>query len=360
MKRNLTYLVLILITSLALISTLNIYSQVNYVSENQDSVSIIPHASSTYNTTIEINELPGNPHNWTWAKDQGICTGTGTNSDPFVIKNHFFDTRSSSTTGLTILNSRKHFRIENCLFNISVSYAGIRLLNTTNGYITENMNTPLTGALVWLLNCSYNTVFNNNASYCSFYGIYIDQTSHHNIISNNLASFNVQIGILLRNDANLNTIQDNIIHLNPQGIALESHSDNNTIKGNHISNNTIVGVNLASLTTYNILYTNCFMNNSLHARDNGANNIWDFGSKGNYWDNYTGADLNMDGIGDIPYNITGSSGSMDNFPLMQCPSPSGSDGIPGYELSILISGMLIGMVSLICLTYKKKNKILKY
>jgi len=53
----------------------------------------------------------------------------------------------------------------------------------------------------------------------------------------------------------------------------------------------------------------------LNAADNGTNNQWDNGTIGNYWADYIGVDTNDDGIGDTPYNIQGSAGSQDNYPI---------------------------------------------
>ena len=41
---------------------------------------------------------------------------------------------------------------------------------------------------------------------------------------------------------------------------------------------------------------------------------WNKGTKGNFWDNYTGIDNNGDGIGDTPYII--DENNQDNYPLM--------------------------------------------
>ncbi|GAG31684.1 unnamed protein product, partial [marine sediment metagenome] len=49
--------------------------------------------------------------------------------------------------------------------------------------------------------------------------------------------------------------------------------------------------------------------------DDGTDNLWDNGTTGNYWDDYLGVDADNDGIGDTPYLITGSGGSVDNFPI---------------------------------------------
>jgi hypothetical protein len=46
-------------------------------------------------------------------------------------------------------------------------------------------------------------------------------------------------------------------------------------------------------------------------------NDWDNGTIGNYWDDYVGVDVNQDGIGDTPYLIDGTAGSVDNYPIFK-------------------------------------------
>lgn len=70
-------------------------------------------------------------------------------------------------------------------------------------------------------------------------------------------------------------------------------------------------------------------------------------------------DYDGDWIGDVPYNITSSAGSQDNFPLMKCPLPlKGKEGIP-IELIILISvisgGALIGLATVLLIRRKRKR-----
>lgn len=55
----------------------------------------------------------------------------------------------------------------------------------------------------------------------------------------------------------------------------------------------------------------------INAEDNGNLNVWDNGVIGNFWHDYVGTDGNGNGIGDTPYNVSGSSNSKDNFPLME-------------------------------------------
>ncbi|MCK4382791.1 MAG: hypothetical protein KAW66_05800, partial [Candidatus Lokiarchaeota archaeon] len=74
---------------------------------------------------------------------------------------------------------------------------------------------------------------------------------------------------------------------------------------------------------------------------------WDNGTIGNFWDDYSGIDLNLDNIGDTPYNISGSGDSQDNFPIygdffppaiiINSPLPNqvfGSDA-PGFDITII-------------------------
>ena len=65
----------------------------------------------------------------------------------------------------------------------------------------------------------------------------------------------------------------------------------------------------------NDIYYNNFINNLwAHAYDE-CFNVYDNATKGNYWDDYTGSDLNGDGIGDSHYLIPGGS-NRDTRPVM--------------------------------------------
>ena len=90
----------------------------------------------------------------------------------------------------------------------------------------------------------------------------------------------------------------------------------NAIIENNIVGNGKVGIDLNNLTSNNTIFFNTFIGNALNAQDNGILNQWDNGILGNYWDNYAGIDANNDGIGDTPYLIDGTTGSMDNYPKL--------------------------------------------
>jgi len=332
-KRFLVYSLIMTLSMLPLYFTIPYIKIKNHKSEEisrKDS----PQISTIYDTPIEINDLPGSLINWSWAKDQGYCTGSGTSSDPFIIKNHIFGTPTIPFVPLIIHNSLKHFVIKDCLF-IGSGWPGILLSNVTNGKITGNSMAVNTGALIYMGNSSYNIISNNNASNGLVFGIILDASGGHtrnNTISHNIVSGNLDVGICLHPGCENNVISENIIKDNGNyGIALYSNTSNNQV------------------------YLNC-LNNTSNALDDGINNYWDNGIKGNYWDDYPYDDEDADGIGDTPYNISGSAGNQDNYPLIECPERSVVSGmIPGYDIGILVSSLFILIIGAVYSTLKKKR-----
>ena len=138
-----------------------------------------------------------------------------------------------------------------------------------------------------------------------------------------------------------NIISDNIFNNNNRysngyGIYFMEGSQFNNISGNIISEHTSIGIYIgASSDQNNLFFDNYLKNNGLNAQDNGQFNYWDNGSLGNYWNDYDGIDANGDGIGDTPYNISGSASSKDNFPIwwdapvISINSPSQNDQLSG-------------------------------
>ena len=93
----------------------------------------------------------------------------------------------------------------------------------------------------------------------------------------------------------------------------------NIIFSNNILNNRNIGISLTQdnrVSSYaNKIYHNNFIHSSQHAYDE-CTNFWDDNvSMGNYWDNYTGLDINGDIIWDSSYYIPGGNNE-DRFPLM--------------------------------------------
>ncbi len=176
--------------------------------------------------------------NWTEAVDSGICSGSGTFSDPYIIQDFIIDGNGTGT-GISIGNSKNvFFRIENCtVFNCTY---GIRLGISCNGTLVNN-------------NCS----FNEN-------GIYLDSwidIPHptpeivaqcycmNNTVSNNTINFNEDFGIYCRGFAagppgelEDNVFKGNIINNNRWGIYFYAFCINNTVIDNYLINNEEVGM----------------------------------------------------------------------------------------------------------------------
>ncbi len=196
---------------------------------------------------------------------------------------------------------------------------GIYLDHSSNNTITDN-NASKNDWGIRLRFSLNNTIANNNASNNQYYGIY-PYSSSGNIITNNNASNN-KCGIYLVYARN-NIITNNTAH----GIYLYN-SDSNIITGNTASNNE-KGIYLCQASVSNKIYLNNFVNNNRNVYSSyDSINIWNStkpiiyqynGSSftdymGNYWSDYTGSDVDGDGIGDTPYSVDSDE---DGSPLME-------------------------------------------
>ena len=105
---------------------------------------------------------------------------------------------------------------------------------------------------------------------------------------------------------------NNVFSGNAQAIILY-FSSVNTFAGNSLSGDS-VGVFLPQSSSRNYFYHNNFEDEIQISSD--SLNTWSRGNEGNYWVyyNFTGRDLNGDGIGDEPYRI--DERNLDYFPLM--------------------------------------------
>jgi len=227
-------------------------------------------------------------HNWTWAEKQPWCSGSGTFEEPYLIENVTIDGLNSGNC-ITIKNSDKYFRIENCtVFNsgsgffdagISLEYAGNGTLinnncsfNNNHGmfiavsdnttilgntasnnsfegiYIHYSDNTTILGNTVndnqnigiYLYHSNSTTILGNTANNNSYYGIYV-KDFHSAIVSGNTANDNTYNGILIF-DSNNNTVSGNTASNNQDDGIYLYNSDSTTVSGNTANNNQDDGI----------------------------------------------------------------------------------------------------------------------
>ena len=301
---------------------------------------------------------------WQYASTREWCSGSGTFDEPYIIEKLVINGNQSSSC-IEIRNSQKFFIIRYCIVFNSTDFispffhGGIKLERTMNGTIYDNNcsnnlgggielwfsdnNTIIKNAIstsnrgINLLQSHNNTISMNSVSNNNYNGIVVSGSNNitlllntisnntwshgividncnRTIISNNKISDNDYRGINLQ-ESNNSTLLANIVSNNSfRGINLYN-SDSSVVNNNTISNNLREGIELYENCHNNLIFKNYFINNAGNARDNGTNNRWDNGTIGNYWDDYPGYDLDDDGIGDDPYNISGSAGSKDYLPI---------------------------------------------
>lgn len=279
-------------------------------------------------------------------------------------KGSIFFVRANSVTikGLKLVNSEVNYKfenaairveeVENCLItgnDLYNNFFGIYLQKTNK--ITVSGNTILSfakqetnsGNGIHLWNCNQTTILNNSIT-GQRDGIYLE-FSKNNLISGNSAHKNLRYGLhfmfsdsskyfknrfsdngagvavmyssriemtenfffdnkgpasygLLLKDINSSIIQKNTFSGNTKGIYLEA-CGKSKIESNIFVNNGWA-IELMANSMDNEFTANNFYSNNFDVATNSKQNFNKF--SGNYWDNYSGYDLNKDGYGDVPYH----------------------------------------------------------
>lgn len=239
-------------------------------------------------------------------------------SEPIVVErdNIMINGLGFTLQGIEILGSsgiNMSYRNNVTIINLKIRsfYNGIFLLFSSNSTINENTVSNNTGHGIYGYHSSNNRILGNiiTNNRC---GVLFDYHSDHNIIDGNHIADNewvVELSQSSNNTISGNTLMNNHFY----GINLALSLDN-AIHGNSITNN-YYGI-LLDRSSNNFIHHNNFKNNSqqVYISALGYTNIWDNNVEGNYWSNYTGVDLNNDGIGDTLHVLDAEN--QDRSPLM--------------------------------------------
>ena len=232
------------------------------------------------------------------------------NGKPLVYLENVSDT-TVEDAGQVILANCNRITVEN--LNLSHTAIGVELWQTNNTKISRNNITDNNGG-IYLYYSSNNSITENNIATCKRNGIYLEHSIYNRIAGNNVT--NNGYGVVLEFYSNNNTVSgNNITDNNHYGIELYSSCSENSVSRNNITDNNAYGIWI-DFSSSNIVYHNNFTNNTQQVESYTSTNVWDDGypSGGNYWIDYTGKDVNHDGIGDTPYII--DANNTDDYPLM--------------------------------------------
>jgi parallel beta-helix repeat protein len=127
-----------------------------------------------------------------------------------------------------------------------------------------------------------------------------------NILKNNTC------GLQLMQSSNCRIFNNLIFNNSYAEIYIHASSSNNAFFENTIKDNKIYSLWIDSSSS-NIFHHNNIFDNPLQRRVFSSPTTFDDGSEGNYWSDYHGQDLNLNGIGDTEY---ATPGGYDNYPLM--------------------------------------------
>jgi parallel beta-helix repeat protein len=192
---------------------------------------------------------------------------------------------------------------------------GVLYLINSNNVTVRDLSLTKNGHGVFCYNVTDSRIENVTASNNN-YGMYL-QNSFDNFVSNNYCPSN-WVGICLQESRN-NTVESNVAPDNEKGISLYD-ADYNIVARNTISNN-LYGIRLFASSFNEVFHNNLIENTKQADLISSYQNIWDNGFEGNYWSDYTGADEDKDGIGNLPYEVTPSPTTpelkqYDRWPLM--------------------------------------------
>lgn len=239
----------------------------------------------------------------------GLLSETGSISDeewPDVLAGIFIDGADTC-------------RVSNC--TIIGNDAGIFLREANNAVLNNNVLTINYWDGIDLIDSS-GCVLSENVVARNERGIYVEG-SVDNVLLNNIISTITYEALTLLECSN-STLESNIVTGSELGVYFERSVSN--IMSNSTVERNYEGIFLNN-STENLFYGNEFAN-EINAVDYGTNS-WNT-TVGNFWSDYAGEDADEDGIGDTPYVINESTGSIDYLPITGLPV---LDLFPGDNLT---------------------------
>jgi parallel beta-helix repeat protein len=254
---------------------------------------------------------------------------------------------NASTTIINASNTVLNVEADNVsVSDFTIQYTGCACFGYSSVEVTQSQNVNVTDNII--ISDDYGirvaaagaiVVANNNVTHAGAVAIVVLDSSEVSVFGNDVTGMN---GIEIDNSIGSN-FWNNTLLCNEIGFFVGVSGDD-TFFGNNVSSINLIGLDLSGAynTTFfdndvfsgqyglfisqsfnNSIFHNNFLGNGSQVlcQDN-STNFWDNGIEGNYWSNYTGVDVDRNGIGDTPYVVNASSPFVtgptvqDNYPLM--------------------------------------------
>jgi parallel beta-helix repeat protein len=179
-----------------------------------------------------------------------------------------------------------------------------------NNIITENEMHHSSYGVIVKLESTHNTIEENDFYNCYEAGIGL--SSGYNLVRNNSICRVGGHGVLVNSE--FNRIEENLIFNNTEcGLELSYGSAHTTVRNNVFINNSEYGIFLRYTTNNTIEYNDFYDNGETHqVCDNGT----DTSFHRNYWHQWIGQDIDLDGYIDTPLDIFGNSTCVDAEPMV--------------------------------------------
>jgi len=264
--------------------------------------------------------------------------------------------RNSLTNNTCFSNSRQGIDLEYSDGNSLVDNTcysnlcdGIQLLYSFSNILVGNTcsSNILVGIMLF---SSDNCSLSNSRCFSNSEGIGLDST-HGSNLTNNVCNDNtdgIGLSYVCHNTLINNTCSSN----NGFGIRL-SNSISNVLVSNNCSGNLQYGLTIDVASSGNVIWCNVFSHNNgavdtyssshIQAFDSGTGNWWNTSSGyGNFWSDWTTPDVDGNGIVDLPYNISGSAGAKDYYPLTTTPAePIPEFGIMPFVVTVMLAAFIL-------------------
>jgi len=258
------------------------------------------------------------------------------------------NTCSSNNHGIYLTGASYSTLVYNtCSYNSDGICSYWSYMNT----LSNNTCGSNTACGIWLYGYSSGNTLSRNTCSNNYDGMNIGESSG-NTLSKNTCNSNYEYGMYLNGWSN--TLVNNTCSLNGRyGAALE-YSDGNRLTNNTFMWNVQYGLHADVESNDNGIWNNTFYYNNgagdtydpahVQAYDDGTSNWWNSSDGyGNYWSDWTTPDVAPpDGIVDVPYDIAGSAGAKDYYPLTtEPPTPIPEFGMMPFVVMALLMAIVL-------------------